>query len=102
MQKSERDEKIKKFGNKHIRAILYEAGHHEAVRIILEHLLEETAPDIYKKLSEHIGTLKLYNFSERFSYKSPIAPTLVGIAIPIYTVSHGRISYIPMFIMRKG
>ena len=41
-KRSERDEKIRQLGDKHIRAIVYEGNCHEAVRVILEHLLEET------------------------------------------------------------
>ena len=44
----ERDEKVKQLGEKNIRAILYEKDRHEAVRVILEHLLEETNPQSYK------------------------------------------------------
>lgn len=75
-KKSERDQKIKELGNKHIRAIIYEGDHHEAVRVILEHLLEETNPDVYKALEYHEGELKSLN-DKRFTYDSEIVP-LVG------------------------
>ena len=67
---SERDEKIRQLGNKHIRAILYEKERHEAVRVILEHLLEETNPEAYYKLPVHVGALKSIDPTERFSYKN--------------------------------
>ena len=66
----ERDRKIRQLGDNHIRAILYEGDRHEAVRIILEHLLEETDPEAYHRLPIHVGALKLINPSERFSYKT--------------------------------
>lgn len=66
----ERDRKIRQLGDNHIRAILYEGDRHEAVRIILEHLLEETDPEAYHRLPIHVGALKLINPSERFSYKA--------------------------------
>ena len=71
---SERDEKVKQLGEKHIRAILYEKNRHEAVRVILEHLLEETDPEAYNALPVHIGALKSIDLSERFSYKAEIVP----------------------------
>lgn len=71
---SERDEKIRQLGKKHIRAILYEKDRHEAVRMILEHLLEETDPESYSALPTHIGALKSIDLSERFSYKAEIVP----------------------------
>lgn len=71
--KSERDEKIRKLGEKYIRVILYEQGRHEAVRVILEHLLEETKPDIYQKIRP-VGALKLSVPSDRFSYDAGIVP----------------------------
>lgn len=71
---SERDEKIRLLGSKHIRAILYEEGRHEAVRVILEHLLEETDPEAYHGLPVHVGALKSNDPTERFSYKAEIVP----------------------------
>lgn len=71
--KSEKDEKIRKLGEKYIRVILYEQGRHEAVRVILEHLLEETKPDIYQKIRP-VGALKLSVPSDRFSYDAGIVP----------------------------
>ena len=70
--KSERDEKVNRLGGKQIRAILYENGRHEAVRVILEHLLEETNPDSYQSYlscasfqEKHIGEKKdLKQFKE--------------------------------------
>ena len=48
-KKAERDHKIKELSEKNIRAILYEEDRHEAVRVILEHLLEETNPEKYQE-----------------------------------------------------
>ena len=71
---SERDEKIRQLGEKHIRAILYAKDRHEAVRVILEHLLEEIDPESYNALPVHAGALKSIDLSERFSYKAEIVP----------------------------
>ena len=71
---SERDKKIRQLGNKHIRAILYEGERHEAVRVILEHLLEETNPEAYHRLPVHVGALESIDPTERFSYKAEIVP----------------------------
>ncbi len=73
-KKSERDQKIGQLGVRGIRAIVYEGNRHEAVRVILEHLLEETDPDAYQALPCHIGALKSADLSERFSYKAEIVP----------------------------
>ena len=70
----ERDEKIRQLGGKRVRAILYEKGRHEAVRVILEHLLEEIDPEGYQRLPFHVGALKSIDLSERFSYKANIVP----------------------------
>lgn len=72
-KKSERDQKIKELGDKHIRAILYEGKRHEAVRVILEHLLKETNPDAYTALDYHAGALKTLN-DKRFTYYSEMVP----------------------------
>ena len=72
-KKSERDKKARKLGEKYIRVILYEQGRHEAVRVILEHLLEETRPDIYKKIRP-VSALKPHSPSDRFSYDAGIVP----------------------------
>ena len=72
-RKSEKDEKARKLGEKYIRVILYEQGRHEAVRVVLEHLLEETRPDIYQKIHT-IGALKPSVPSDRFSYDAGIVP----------------------------
>lgn len=52
-RKTERDTTINRLGQKHIRAILYEQGRHEAVRVILENLLKETDPDQYQSFLTH-------------------------------------------------
>lgn len=72
-KKSKKDEKIRELGDKSIRVILYEQGHHEAVRVILEHLLEETRPDIYQNICP-VGALKSLGSSDRFSYNAGIIP----------------------------
>jgi len=71
---SERDEKVKQLGKRRIRAILYEKDRHEAVRVILEHLLEEMDPESYNALPVHVGALKSIDLSERFSPKAEIVP----------------------------
>lgn len=73
-KKSERDQKIRELGDKHIRAIVYEGRRHEAVRVILEHLLEETNPDAYKALDYHVGALKSLGANNRFTYDAGIVP----------------------------
>ena len=73
-KKRERDTKITELGNKQIRVILYEDGRHEAVRVILEHLLEEIDPNTYKMLSYHEGALSDEDFVQRFSYDADIVP----------------------------
>lgn len=72
-KKSKKDEKIRELGDKSIRAILYEQGRHEAVRVILEHLLEETDPNTYQKIRP-VGALKSLAPSDRFSYNAGIVP----------------------------
>ena len=73
-EKSERDEKTRQLGRKHIRAILYEKDRHEAVRVILEHLLEEYDSNTYDRLPVHVGALASAYIPERFSYKAEIIP----------------------------
>lgn len=73
-KKSERDQKIKELGGKHIRAIVYEGDRHEAVRVILEHLLEETNPDSYRALNYHVGALISSGADNRFTYNASIVP----------------------------
>lgn len=75
-EKDEVGKKVRELGKKHIRAIVYEGERHEAVRVILEHLLKETRPDTYSYLTYHEGELKSLN-DNRFTYKSDILP-LVG------------------------
>ena len=67
---SEKGTKFKQLADMNIRAIVYEGDRHEAVRVILEHLLEETDPTDYKALPYHEGALKQPDSLERFSYKS--------------------------------
>lgn len=73
-KKSECDDKVGMLGEKRIRAIVYEHKRHEAVRVILEHLLEEINPDKYKELPVHIGALNTLKISNRFFYKADIVP----------------------------
>ena len=73
-KKRERDAKITELGKKQIRVILYEDGRHEAVRVILEHLLEEIDPNTYKMLSYHEGALSNEDLAQRFSYDADIVP----------------------------
>ena len=49
-----------------VRAILYPPEEHIAVRIILEKLLEESRPDIYRSLSYHAGALPKAAHSNSF------------------------------------
>ena len=76
-EKTNRDDKITELGEKRIRAILYEGDRHEAVRVILEHLLEETDPEAYRLLSYHEGALPKTKIDHRFSYDAEILP-LIG------------------------
>ncbi len=55
-QKGDRDKKIRELGRRQIRVILYEDNRHEAVRIILERLLQDLNPDQYKNLFSHEKT----------------------------------------------
>ncbi len=74
-KKAERDHKIKELSDKNIRAILYEGrNEHEAVRIILERLLEETNPEQYQRLPYHKGALKNIDMGNRFLYNADIIP----------------------------
>ncbi len=61
--KSDRDKKIRELERMHIRAILYEEGHHEAVRMILEHLIEgeSVAPLLPDKKEEKASTVNHSN-----------------------------------------
>lgn len=72
-QESEKDEKVRRLGEKNIRVILYKQGRHEAVRVILEHLLEETNPDLYRKINP-IAAMKPGSFLEQFSPDAGIVP----------------------------
>lgn len=54
-----------------IRVIVYPKGKYEAVRIILEKLLEETNPISYQTLSYHFSSLPK-NIESSFSYKANI------------------------------
>ena len=53
-----------------IQALFYPKERHEAVRIILEKLLEDHDPTAYQALSTHVGALSNQSPSSRFHYKS--------------------------------
>ena len=53
-----------------IQALFYPKGRHEAVRVILEKLLEDHDPTAYQTLSTHVGALSNLSPSSRFHYKS--------------------------------
>lgn len=59
--------RIQDMGKLGISAIYYPDGRHEAVRVILEHLLEEVDPDIYKKLPRCVS-LTVGRMERRFMY----------------------------------
>ena len=53
-----------------IRVLFYPKGRHEAVRVILEKLLEDHDPTAYQALPTHVGALPDQSPSSRFHYKS--------------------------------
>lgn len=53
-----------------IQALFYPKERHEAVRVILEKLLEDYNPTAYQALSTHVGALSNQSPSSRFHYKS--------------------------------
>lgn len=53
-----------------IQALFYPKGRHEAVRVILEKLLEDHNPTAYQALPTHVGALSNQSPSSRFHYKS--------------------------------
>lgn len=53
-----------------IQALFYPKGRHEAVRVILEKLLEDHNPIVYQALPTHVGALSNQSPSSRFHYKS--------------------------------
>ena len=53
-----------------IQALFYPKGRHEAVRVILEKLLEDHNPTAYQALPTHVGALTNQSPSSRFHYKS--------------------------------
>ena len=53
-----------------IQALFYPKGRHEAVRVILEKLLEDHDPIAYQALPTHVGALPDQSPSSRFHYKS--------------------------------
>ena len=73
-KESEGDAKVLELEKKHIRAILYEDNCHEAVKVILEHLLKETAPDAYKTFAFHIKENKTLNSSAILGFEEELLP----------------------------
>ena len=55
-----------------IQALFYPKGRHEAVRVILEKLLEDHNPTAYQALPTHVGALPDQSPSSRFHYKSGV------------------------------
>ena len=53
-----------------IQALFYPKGRHEAVRVVLEKLLEDHNPTAYQALTTHVGALPDQSPSSRFHYKS--------------------------------
>ena len=53
-----------------IRVIYYPKGHHEAVRVILEKLLEDTDPKTYQLLEEHTGGIQTTSPSNAFHFRA--------------------------------
>lgn len=53
-----------------IQALFYPKGRHEAVRVVLEKLLEDHDPIAYQALPTHVGALPDQSPSSRFHYKS--------------------------------
>lgn len=53
-----------------IQALFYPKERHEAVRVILEKLLEDHNPTAYQALATHVGALPDQSPSSRFHYKS--------------------------------
>ena len=53
-----------------IQALFYPKERHEAVRVILEKLLEDHNPTAYQTLPTHVGALSNQSPSSRFHYKS--------------------------------
>ncbi len=67
--KKSREARVKELGEKGIRAILYPSGKHEAVRIILEKLLQEADNQAFQRLNYYESITKPKN-SNLFGYKS--------------------------------
>lgn len=71
-KKSKRDEIINSLGQKHIRAILYEEGRHEAVRVILENLLKETDPEQHRFFLTRVQSFEKCTEGEKKSGQSQV------------------------------
>ena len=67
--RAQRDARLLELDAMGIRAIVYPKGRHEAVRVILEKLLEDTQPDVYQQLSVRVGELRSLSTS-RFAYNA--------------------------------
>ena len=68
--KNKRDEKTRELGSRNIRAILYEKGKHDALRVIFENLLQETNPEQYSCLPEIVGRESSLPSAARFTYQA--------------------------------
>ena len=69
--KKEADDRVRQLREElGIKVILYPKNRHEAVRVILEKLLEDTNPSLYQTLDMHIGALASRAPSDSFHYKS--------------------------------
>ena len=72
--RKERDSRLRELSETfHIQAIVYPKGRHEAVRIILEKLLEETNPPAYQSLTRPLSMLSAPP-SSRFAYNAKYIP----------------------------
>ena len=72
--RKERDSRLRELSETfHIQAIVYPKGRHEAVRIILEKLLEETNPPAYQSLTRPLSMLSAPP-SSRFAYDAKYIP----------------------------
>ena len=64
------ESRIGEMGELGISAIYYPDGKHEAVRVLLERLLEETNNKAYEELSKYTISVKTSNAEHRFMYNS--------------------------------
>ena len=70
-KKSEITKRLKELSALGILPIIYDNSDHNAIRVILERLLEDTSPDSYKELQELTGIIPVVNKEEhRLSFDS--------------------------------